>query len=200
MEKLELIKNDNYLEPFAETITRRNQLFLKKEKELKGNSNFLHDAMNGYLYYGLHKKNNKWVFREWAPNANYVYFLAAFNSWKPDSAYLLQKKENGNWEIELPLHLLKHFDEYKLLVCWEGGSGERIPAWARRVVQDERTLIFNAQVWDPQEEYKWKNKRIKLPKHPFVYEAHVGMSSEEGKVSSYEEFRKNVLPDRKSVV
>ncbi|OFY27143.1 MAG: 1,4-alpha-glucan branching protein [Bacteroidetes bacterium RIFOXYA12_FULL_35_11] len=194
METLELIKNDTYLEPFAETIIRRHQLFSDKELELKGRFDFLHDAMNGYLYYGLHKYADKWVFREWAPHATYIYFLAAFNNWKPDSAFLLQRKENGNWEIELPLNLLKHYDEYKLLVCWEDGSGERIPAWARRVVQDERTLIFNAQVWNPKKEYKWKNKKIKLPQYPFVYEAHVGMSSEEGKVSSYEEFRVNVLP------
>ena len=32
------------------------------------------------------------------------------------------------------------------------------------------------------------------PAHPLIYEAHVGMSSEEGKVASFSEFEKNVLP------
>ena len=29
-----------------------------------------------------------------------------------------------------------------MLVRWDGGEGERIPAWATRVVQDEKTKIF----------------------------------------------------------
>lgn len=42
-------------------------------------------------------------------------------------------------------------------VYWEGGNGERIPAWAQRVVQDDETKIFSAQVWNPEKPYVWKN-------------------------------------------
>ena len=40
------------------------------------------------------------------------------------------------------------FTDFKM--HWPGGEGDRIPAYARRVVQDPNTLIFNAQVWAPQ--------------------------------------------------
>ena len=45
---------------------------------------------------------------------------------------------------------LRHGDLYRLRMHWPGGEGDRIPAYARRVVQDPNTLIFNAQVWAPQ--------------------------------------------------
>lgn len=64
--------------------------------------------------------------------------------------YSLKRKANGNWEIKLPADAMKHGDLYKLMVHWDGGCGERIPAWANRVVQDEQTKIFSAQVWSPE--------------------------------------------------
>ena len=50
---------------------------------------------------------------------------------------------------------------YKMRVHWEGGEGERIPAWAQRVVQDESSKIFSAQVWAPAMPYVWKKKTFK---------------------------------------
>ncbi|MBI5218078.1 MAG: alpha amylase C-terminal domain-containing protein [Bacteroidia bacterium] len=194
METLCIIKNDSYLEPYKDSIIHRVQRAFQKEKELTGGHAKLHEVMNGYLYYGLHKTERSWIFREWAPNAGNIYLLGDFCNWKPHTNYRLLPIGNGNWEIELPMNTFAHCDQYKLLVCWDSGSGERIPAWTRRVVQDERTKIFNAQVWYPEEKYIWKNKYKNKHKNPLVYEAHVGMSSEEGRVASYDEFRRNVLP------
>ena len=57
---------------------------------------------------------------------------------------------------------------YKLNVYWEGGQGERIPAWATRVVQDEQTKIFSAQVWAPENPYKFKKKTFKPDTNPLL--------------------------------
>ncbi|MFW6080786.1 MAG: alpha amylase C-terminal domain-containing protein, partial [Desulfosalsimonas sp.] len=57
------------------------------------------------------------------------------------------------------------------------------------------TLIFNAQVWMPQEPYKWRNSGFKRPDSPpLIYEVHVGMAQEEEKIGTYGEFTRNVLP------
>lgn len=97
--------------------------------------------------------------------------------------------------IALAEGLLYHEDLFKLLVEWEGGSGERIPAWIRRVVQDENTKIFSAQVWNPEKPYVFKHKRFKPNVSPLlIYECHIGMASNEEKVGSYDEFRRMVLP------
>lgn len=69
MEKtLNLIKNDPWLEPFAGAITGRHQHVLDKEAELtnKGKQT-LSDFASGYLYFGLHRTDKGWTFREWAP-------------------------------------------------------------------------------------------------------------------------------------
>ena len=56
------------------------------------------------------------------------------------------------------------------------------------------TKVFCAQVWDPARAYSWKNDRVLRRPHPLIYECHIGMSSEERKVSTFSEFRENVLP------
>lgn len=192
---LNLIKCDPWLEPYKKAIDDRFLFAQKKEKELTSQSGSLADFATGYLYFGLHKLSNGWVFREWAPHATSIYLVGSFNDWQERSEYQLSRGENGVWEIELPAHALKHFDLYKLSVNWEGGSGERVPAWAKRVVQDATTHIFSAQVWDPKDPYALKILDFKPNIEPLlIYECHIGMSSEESRVSSYNEFREHVLP------
>lgn len=193
---LKLIKNDPWLEPFEEAIEGRHTYIKSKEKELTGDGKMsLSDFADGYLYFGLHKTDKAWVFREWAPNATEIYLIGTFNNWQKQDKFRLKRKDNGEWETELPLGILKHLDLFKLKVCWEGGEGERIPAWAYRVVQDEHTKIFCAQVWDPEVPYVFKKKTFKPNVDPLlIYECHIGMASQDEKVGTYEEFRVNVLP------
>ena len=155
METLNLIKNDPWLEPFADAINGRHQHAIDKELELTNKGKLtLSDFASGYLYFGLHRTNDGWVFREWAPNATQIFIVGTFNDWKEEKKYSLKRKANGNWEIKLPANAIKHGDLYKLMVHWDGGCGERIPAWTTRVVQDEQTKIFSAQVWAPEKPYK----------------------------------------------
>jgi 1,4-alpha-glucan branching enzyme len=101
----------------------------------------------------------------------------------------------GDWEINLPQGTLNHGDLFKLSVHWAGGKGERIPSYATRVVQDDKTKIFSAQVWNPEKPYAWKLKKF-TPGNisPVIYEAHVGMATEEEKIGTYREFAENVIP------
>ncbi len=193
---LKLIKNDPWLEPFADAINGRHEHFLYKEKQLtKKGKITLADFADGHLYFGLHKTEKNWVLREWAPNATEIYVIGTFNGWQENPKFAMKPKKDGNWEIKLPLDALHHEDLYKLKVKWNGGEGERIPAWANRVVQDNVTKIFSAQVWDPAEPYQVKVKKFKPDVNPLlIYECHVGMSQQEEKVGTYREFKDNVLP------
>ena len=193
---LNIIKHDLWLEPFEEAINGRYRYVLGKKSELtNGGKQSLSDFATGYLYFGLHKTGKGWVFREWAPNATQIYLIGTFSNWKEDQAYAMTRLENGNWEIELPADVLHHGDLYKLIVHWNGGCGERIPAWATRVVQDAQTGIFNAQVWDPQTPYVFKTKNFKPATDPLlIYECHIGMAQQEEKVGTYNEFREKILP------
>jgi 1,4-alpha-glucan branching enzyme len=196
MNALKLIKNDSWLMPYSQAIEGRYNYFLHKEKELTQNGKIsLSDFASGYLYFGLHTTENGWVFREWAPNATAIYLVGDFNAWQEKVEYRLQRIENGIFEIYLPQNALHHEDLYKLKVHWDGGEGERIPAWARRVVQDKNTYIFSAQVWQPEYPYQFKIKSFKPNLSPLlIYECHIGMSSADEKVSTYREFTENILP------
>ncbi len=195
MSVLPLIKSDPYLEPYSGAITGRYDYFKEVEKKLIGDNKSLSNFATGYLYFGLHHLSEGWVFREWAPNASAIFLIGDFNNWQRLPEYQLKKMPNGVWEIKLPEYAMTHLQLYKLLVEWEGGSGERIPAWVRRVVQDDQTKIFSAQVWNPINPYQFKVKKFVPTKDPLlIYECHIGMSGSDEKVTTYDEFRVNTLP------
>ncbi len=190
----ELIRNDPWLEPYRGTIERRMQKTLEREKILAGN-NSLQSFASGHLYFGLHRIGQDWVIREWAPNASEIFLIGTFNNWEVHERFRFEKMDNGNWEVRLPESSFSHGDRYKLLVRWDGGQGERIPAWCNRVVQDPETKGFDAIVWIPEVPYTWKHPLPDLTDlQPLIYEAHIGMGTEEHRVGSYSEFKDNVLP------
>ena len=193
-----LVKNDPWLEPYEDAIRGRHDHAEWMISQLTQNGKqTLAEFASGYLYYGLHRTSRGgWVFREWAPNASEIYLIGDFNDWKEDEKYACKRiSDTGNWELKLPKKALKHGDLYKMKVKWIGGEGERIPAWVRRVVQDEETKVFSAQVWAPEEEYQWKKKTFRPTRNPlFIYECHIGMGQDEEKVGTYREFKDKVLP------
>ena len=191
---LKLVEEDKLLKPFAGIIEKRHQQVLAMEREFTYRTTRLSDKCNSYLYYGLHRTNEGWGFREWAPNATAIYLLGEFNDWRKHPDYVLTKVGDGNWEIKLPLGALVHEMLYRLLVEWNGGSGERLPSHVRRVIQDEYTKIYSAQVWDPLNPYQMRHERPKRTDYPLIYEAHIGMSTEHRRVSTFTEFRLFVLP------
>ena len=195
--KLKLIENDPWLEPFSAAIEGRHQRVLDKELELTGGKMSLSEFASGHMYFGLHRTRKGWVFREWAPNAKDIYLVGDFNNWQEKPQYRLHrvKRSNGVWELELKADEMKHGDLFKMKVYWEGGEGERIPAYANRVVQDEVTKIFSAQVWAPEKPYHFRKRVFRAKTDPLmIYECHVGMSQQEEKVGTYNEFHENVLP------
>jgi len=194
MQKPIIVQEDPWLEPYSDVIQRRYEAARSKIDQIIKVSGSLSDFAAGYLYYGLHKTDKNWVFREWAPNATKIYLTGDFNNWEEKEEYRLKMLVNGNWELTLPEQSMQHGQQFKLIVYWDGGKGFRLPSYAWRCIQDEKTKIFNAQIWAT-EEFKWKATPLKtLPKHPVIYEAHIGMATQEEKVGSFNEFREQVLP------
>jgi 1,4-alpha-glucan branching enzyme len=195
--RLPIVKNDGWLAPFEPAIAGRHQHAVDKLNELTGNGKTkLTDFATGYLYFGLHRTEKGWTFREWAPNATAICLIGDFTEWEEKPGYQLHRlKDSGNWEINLPPEAMHHGDLYKMKVYWDGGCGERIPAWVRRVVQDDQTHIFSAQVWNPEHPYKFRKKAFKPNTAPLlIYECHIGMGQDAEKVGTYNEFRENILP------
>ena len=195
-----LLRDDPYLSPFENILIDRLQAVEATAGRLTQGRRSLADFASGHEYFGLHFDGRHWILREWAPQANGVWLIGDISHWReaPDLA-LHRLDGNGVWELRLPAERLSHGDLYRLRIHWPGGSGDRIPAWTRRVVQDPQSLIFNAQVWQPQVPYRWRHADYRVPDQPrLIYEVHVGMAQEEGRVGSYAEFADRILPRIKS--
>ncbi|MBO6077329.1 MAG: alpha amylase C-terminal domain-containing protein [Bacteroidaceae bacterium] len=193
---LRIIENDPWLSPYQAAIEGRHDHALWRESELTGGKMSLADFASGYLYYGLQRTDSGWVFREWAPNATEIFLIGDFSGWEEQERFRLRRiNDAGDWEVRIPLGMIGHGQHYKMRVKWNGGQGDRIPAWCRRVVQDEQSKIFSAQVWDPKKEFHFKHKDFKPKQDPLlIYECHVGMAQERECVGTYMEFKNNVLP------
>ncbi|MFC1886920.1 alpha-amylase family glycosyl hydrolase, partial [Thermodesulfobacteriota bacterium] len=191
-----LIDGDPLLKPYEDVIMNRFERIDETEIRLTQNRMSLKDFASGHEYFGLHFQSGQWIFREWAPNAEAIFMTGDMTGWKESERFKLNRIGfSGVWEIRLPGNALRHGDLYRLRIYWPGGVGDRIPAYARRVVQDSSTLIFNAQVWRPVESFQWKFPKKSFTEEPlFIYEAHVGMAQEKEKVGTYNEFTERILP------
>ena len=188
-----LVDLDQWLAPHKSTIQAREKYISSKLKTVLSGKTPAEFAM-GFLHFGLHKTDAGWAFREWAPNATRIFLVGDFSGWKEREEFSLNRGENGEWSINLPEDSLRHGQKYKLRVYWSGGDGWRLPSYANYVVQDENSVDFSAVVWSPKTPYNWQYKTPPKPKVPLIYEAHVGMSSQEEKVASFSEFTAEVLP------
>jgi len=165
------------------------------EERLRNEHGTLVDFASAHERFGLHRHSDHWVIREWAPNAEAIHLVGPFSEWVEREAFALHRTDvPGEWELRLPATALAHGNLYKLKVAWTGGAGERIPAHARRVVQDDHTKVFCAQVWEPDEPYVWRHAAPRSDTAPLIYEAHVGMAQDREGVGTYDEFRELVLP------
>ncbi len=195
---LNILKNDPWLSPYAAAIEGRHNDVIRKERELTAECGSLADFANAHCYFGLHRTKEGWVFREWAPNATGICLIGDFSNWEEKHQFRLQRVGGGRtgvWEVNLPADAISDGQLYKMHVTWQGGSAERIPAYADRVVQDEETAIFCAQVHAPKRKFRWTDKDFRPDTAPLlIYECHIGMAQQTEGVGSYEEFRTKVLP------
>ena len=197
--KHKILTYDQNLAAFEKDFDLRMQRYEQKKKELLPNGGTLADFANGSEYFGFHKAEGGWYYREWAPAASNLWLTGDFCSWDRQ-AHRLTKLENGVFELFLPgVDTLKDGMKVMTVVEHDGQLLERIPLYARRVVQDPVTRSWSAVICDPEKPFKWTDKGFVPKKNLFIYECHIGMAQEEGKVGSYEEFRVNILPRIKAL-
>ena len=192
----EILRIDPWLAPYAGDIALRMERFREKRSQLTGNGQSVADFANGAMYFGFHRSDEGWVFREWLPGADSVYLIGDFNGWNHNS-HPLERLDNGVWEIRLQgENALQHKQYIKLLVRHGDDLFERLPAYSTRVVMDWNLKKLCTQVWNPDEPFCWTDAayRDKEPEAPLIYEAHVGMAQDREGIGTYREFADVVLP------
>ncbi|MBQ7038127.1 MAG: alpha amylase C-terminal domain-containing protein [Clostridia bacterium] len=184
---LPILKIDPYLEPYADDLQLRVDLIAKKKAELGELTEFA----NGHRYFGFHRTENGWVYREWAPAADALYLTGDFNNWDT-AACPMTKLANGVFEVQVDD---LHVGQKVQTIVWNNGQMlRRIPLYATRVVQDPVTYWWCAELEDTTAPYPWTDDEFAPAKTPFIYECHIGMAQEKGAVGSYREFTEHILP------
>ena len=184
--------------PYEKDIELRMELYLKAKKRLLASGQTLKDFANAHNYYGFHHVKNGWYYREWAPSAKQLYLEGEFNNWKK-TTHPLTKLDNGNWEIFLEGDdALWDGCKVKVVVDTKIERTERFPLYAKRIVRDEESKVFDAVVVDDKKTFKWTDSKFKGDEELYIYEAHVGMAQEEGRIGTYTEFADLILPKIKA--
>ena len=149
------------------------------------------DFANGHAHFGFHKTDDGWYYREWAPGAEQLYLTGDFCGWDR-RAYPMKKEKNGEFSLFLPgKNALRHGQRVMTVVIHRGQELDRIPLYARYVTEKEG--MWNAEIWDTPE-FPWTDENFQ-PKNPlFIYECHIGMAQQEGRVGTYREFTEKILP------
>ena len=190
---MKILKYDPWLKPYKKDLALRAESLEKKIKSLLPSGETLETFASGHKFFGFHKTATGWFYREWAPAADKLYLTGDFCNWER-YAYPMEKKNNGIFELFLPgCDALRPGMRVRTIVVHEGQELERIPLYATRVVQDSADYSWDAVIHEMQP-FTWTDKAFKPKKRLFIYECHIGMAQEEGKVGSYKEFTQNVLP------
>lgn len=201
-EKLAIIQEDPWLDPYAYDVQNRFERYKKARKEIEDAEGSLQNFATGHYYFGINfdSKRNGWTYREWAPNAYQLYLIGDFNNWDRTS-HKLERNDKGEWEIFLPYSEYKdtfvHGSKIKVNVQANNGSKDRIPAYITRVIQDPLTYDFSGQLWFPNEQFEWTDNTFDPAENfqqPIIYECHVGMAQEYEGVGTYREFADKILP------
>ena len=198
--RLAMVAADEWLHPVEDEINRRYELYLNRLTDIEKTAGSISNYANGHHYFGWQRDEamQGWWFREWLPEAKDVYIFGDFNNWQR-TELRLQRNREGVWSIFLPdaMYAARLTDGslYKLHIHGHNGWRDRIPAYAKRVVQDDATKNYTAQfVID--KPYNWKHDDFRAPAvgELLIYESHVGMAQEKEGVGTYVEFRDEILP------
>jgi 1,4-alpha-glucan branching enzyme len=198
-----LLDEETWLQPYAEVIQRRHDRYQAALQAITDYAGSIVEFASSHEYYGIQVDpiRKGWTYREWAPHAQALYLIGDFNGWNRTS-HPLRKNSRGDWEIFLPQtqyqEIFVHGSKLKVRVIGANNSDlDRIPAYIRRVVQDEETKDFAGQLWFPEQAFSWTDQKFALKKSasmPLIYECHIGMAQEKEGVGTYLEFEKNILP------
>eukprot|EP01116_Phalansterium_solitarium_P011070 TRINITY_DN26679_c0_g1_i1.p1 TRINITY_DN26679_c0_g1~~TRINITY_DN26679_c0_g1_i1.p1 ORF type:complete len:711 (-),score=252.76 TRINITY_DN26679_c0_g1_i1:344-2476(-) len=197
-----VISDDRYLEPWAHQLRERYARYVRKKAEIVAAEGSLVEFSRGFKRFGLNRVESPApgiMYREWAPSAKALFLYGEFNNWNR-TQYPASKDQFGVWSLFLPdvdgVPVVHHRSRIRIIIIGPNGEElDRIPAWVKVAWQnDAGQPFYDGVYWEPKEKYQWKHTTPEVPSDLRIYEAHVGMSSTEPKISTYIEFTRDVLP------
>ena len=196
--RLALCRNDPSLAPYEHLLWDRYQRYEGRFREIETNEGSLTAFADSYETFGVHPDPDgvpgdvRYV--EYAPGAARLCLTGDFNDWARWE-HVGEVDEFGRWTVRVPASAgLRHGAHVRVVMeTPDGRVIDRIPAWIRAVAPspDEGATHHDGVYHDPPpgERHAWAHpKPAEKPRSLRIYEAHVGMSSEEHRHGTYREF------------
>ena len=191
---------DSSLKHYEPDIQRRLRNLDQKLKALESDEKIesIANLVSSYKKFGVHQQEKNFTCHEWIPNIAELHLVGDFNDWVclPEHRYVNQG--NDHWHLEFSSSKLVSGSKLKLAVRTEDGRLiYRISPWARYVTHSGKKPLSEPYDWEYfQSEYnsKSENRFVKPGEGLKIYESHVGICTSKEKVSTYDDFRTQVLP------
>ena len=188
---------DPYLTKYKPDFERRDA----SKKEFLKNFPDFESTTEAYKRYGIHTTDNKsFTCLEFIPDVQAVHLTGEFNHWK-STEYSYDEISPGLWSLKFKSDRLVSGSRLKLAILTKDNRLIfRLSPWARYVNQTVETLKESSDfqwIYLKEEEYEFENSHV-WPKADGnaslkIYEAHVGICTEQEKVSTYQDF-KQLIP------
>lgn len=156
-----------------------------------------------YEFLGAHREGDRFLFRVWAPNADYVSVCGDFNGWNRE-ANPMMKVTHGVWETTLPSSSVREGENYKFFLRNHGRemlkadpygfSMQRPPETASRIC-DLSGYQWRDEGWMSYRKSRFTREKI-LHQPLNIYEVHLGSwkRHENGDYFSYSEIAADLVP------
>lgn len=154
-------------------------------------------SIRAYEYLGAHREGDRFVFRVWAPNADYVSVIADFNGWDAGASPMQRLTDRGIWELSLDADTVQDGQCYKYFIRNGSREQQKADPYGFRMETPPRTASVVCDI----EGYEWRDagwlsyrkkhfSRERLMREPInIYEVHAGSwkRHEDGSYFSYRE-------------
>ncbi|KAL1923064.1 uncharacterized protein VTP21DRAFT_9440 [Calcarisporiella thermophila] len=195
-----VVQIDPWLAPFSDSLRKRYSHYRDWVQKIDETMGGYDKFTRGFEYFGFNLTPEGIVYREWAPGVEKASLIGEFNNWDVN-ANPMKRDEFGVWHVIVPNNQdgspgISHNTKVKISMITPAGERiDRLPAWSKRVVQNlSISPVYDAIFWNPPEKYKWNHTAPNKPESLRIYEAHVGISSPEPRVATYNDFTENALP------
>ena len=160
-------------------------------------------SVRAFDYLGAHRIGDRFVFRVWAPNADYVSVCGDFTEWRTDLLPMWRVTERGVWEITVDGSQVRDGEKYKFFIrngCREQYKSDPYGVWME-------TPPETASVIYDMEGYRWRDDGwLRYRKEHFhrgavysqpinIYELHAGSwrRHEDGSYFTYAELASELV-------
>ncbi|MBQ4273823.1 MAG: 1,4-alpha-glucan branching enzyme, partial [Clostridia bacterium] len=157
-----------------------------------------------YEYLGAHREGDKFVFRVWAPNADFVSVCGDFNGWNRDADPMFRATAGGVWELSLPLDRVATGQCYKYCIRNHGREMLKADPYGFSMQRPPETASLICDISG----YTWRDAGwLKYRKRHFdrahylsqpinIYEMHLGSwkRHDDGSYYSYAETAGDLAP------